>query len=177
MDQITGLAAHRPMLAVYEDVHWADPTTLKLLESVIERVRTLPMLVIITCRPEFSPRWSGHAHLTLLTLSRLGRRQGTSMVEQLTGGKALPAEVLAQVLARTDGVPLFVEELTKLVLESGLLVEESDATFSPALCRRSRSRPPCTTASWLASTGSLRSSKWRKSRPALVGIFPTTWSQ
>ena len=126
VDQITGLAAHRPVLAVYEDVHWADPTTLELLESVIERVRTLPMLVLITCRPEFSPRWSGHAHLTLLTLSRLGRRQGTSMVEQLTGGKALPAEVLAQVLARTDGVPLFVEELTKVVLESGLLVEESD---------------------------------------------------
>jgi class 3 adenylate cyclase/predicted ATPase len=126
VDQITGLAAHRPVLAVYEDVHWADPTTLELLESVIERVRTLPMLVLITCRPEFSPRWSGHAHLTLLTLSRLGRRQGTSMVEQLTGGKTLPAEVLAQVLARTDGVPLFVEELTKVVLESGLLVEESD---------------------------------------------------
>ena len=126
VDQITGLAAHRPVLAVYEDVHWADPTTLELLESVIERVRTLPMLVLITCRPEFSPRWSGHAHLTLLTLSRLGRRQGTSMVEQLTGGKALPAEVLAQILARTDGVPLFVEELTKVVLESGLLVEESD---------------------------------------------------
>jgi class 3 adenylate cyclase/predicted ATPase len=126
VDQITGLAAHRPVLAVYEDVHWADPTTLELLESVIERVRTLPMLVLITCRPEFPPRWSGHAHLTLLTLSRLGRRQGTSMVEQLTGGKALPAEVLAQVLARTDGVPLFVEELTKVVLESGLLVEESD---------------------------------------------------
>ena len=126
VDQITGLAAHRPVLAVYEDVHWADPTTLELLELVIERVRTLPMLVLITCRPEFSPRWSGHAHLTLLTLSRLGRRQGTSMVEQLTGGKALPAEVLAQILARTDGVPLFVEELTKVVLESGLLVEESD---------------------------------------------------
>jgi len=126
VDQLTGLAAHRPVLAVYEDVHWADPTTLEWLESAIERVQTLPILVLITCRPEFSPRWTGHAHLTLLTLSRLGRRQGTSMVEQLTGGKALPAEVLAQVLARTDGVPLFVEELTKVVLESGLLAEESD---------------------------------------------------
>ncbi|UQR67606.1 AAA family ATPase [Bradyrhizobium sp. C-145] len=126
MDQLTGLAAHRPVLAVYEDVHWADPTTLEWLESAIERVQTLPILVLITCRPEFSPRWTGHAHLTLLTLSRLGRRQGTSLIEQLTGGKALPTEVLAQVLARTDGVPLFVEELTKTVLESGMLAEQSD---------------------------------------------------
>ncbi|MET4418927.1 adenylate/guanylate cyclase domain-containing protein [Bradyrhizobium sp. RT3a] len=126
VDQLTGLAAHRPVLAVYEDVHWADPSTLEWLESAIERVQTLPILVLITCRPEFSPRWTGHAHLTLLTLSRLGRRQGASMVEQLTGGKALPAEVLAQVLARTDGVPLFVEELTKAILESGMLAEESD---------------------------------------------------
>jgi predicted ATPase len=114
------------VLALYEDVHWSDPTTLELLELVIDRVQALPILVLITCRPEFSPRWTGHAHLTMLTLSRLGRRQGTSMVERITGGKALPEEVLTQVLARTDGVPLFVEELTKAVLESGLMAEERD---------------------------------------------------
>jgi class 3 adenylate cyclase/predicted ATPase len=122
--QLTGLAAHRPVLAVYEDVHWADPTMLELLESAIDRVQALPIFMLITCRPEFSPRWTGHAHLTLLTLSRLGRRQGTSLVERITGGKALPEEVLTQVLARTDGVPLFVEELTKAVLESGLMAEK-----------------------------------------------------
>jgi len=126
LEQLTGLATHQPVLALYEDVHWADPSTLELLESAIDRVQSLPILVLITCRSEFSPRWTGHAHLTLLTLSRLGRRQGTSMIEQLTGGKPLPAEVLAQVLARTDGVPLFVEELTKAVLESGLMTEEKD---------------------------------------------------
>jgi class 3 adenylate cyclase/predicted ATPase len=126
VDQLTGLAARQPVLALYEDVHWADPTTLELLESAIDRVQALPILMLITCRPEFSPRWTGHAHLTLLTLSRLARRQGASMVERLTGGKALPPEVLAQVLTRTDGVPLFLEELTKAVVEAGLMVEEGD---------------------------------------------------
>ena len=79
------------------------------------------MLVLVTFRPEFAPPWAGHGHVTALSLSRLGRRQGAAMVERVTGGKALPAEVLDQILARTDGVPLFVEELTKAVLESGLL--------------------------------------------------------
>ena len=107
------------MLALYEDVHWADPTTLELLGRVIERVQRLPVLVVVTFRPEFAPPWTGHGHVTALSLSRLGRRQGGAMVERVTGGKALPAEVLEQILARTDGVPLFVEELTKTVLEFG----------------------------------------------------------
>ena len=85
------------MLALYEDVHWADPTTLEALDLVIDRVRTLRALVVVTFRPEFAPRWTGDAHVNLLTLSRLGRRQGAAMVEQVTGGKALPPEVLEKV--------------------------------------------------------------------------------
>ncbi|TIS62351.1 adenylate/guanylate cyclase domain-containing protein, partial [Mesorhizobium sp.] len=125
LDQVAGLAKREPVLEVFEDVHWADATTLELLDLVVDRVRTLRAMVLITFRPEVTPRWTGHAHVTILTLSRLGRRQGTAVVEHLTGGKALPAEILEQIVARTDGVPLFVEELTKTVLESGLLKEEA----------------------------------------------------
>ena len=94
------------MLALYEDVHWADPTTLELLGRVVERVQRLPVLAVVTFRPEFTPP-GRHGHVTALSLTRLGRRQGGAMVGRVAGGKALPAEVLEQILARTDGVPLF----------------------------------------------------------------------
>jgi class 3 adenylate cyclase/tetratricopeptide (TPR) repeat protein len=126
LDQLAGLTAREPALAIYEDVHWADPTTLELLGRVVERVQRLPVLVVVTFRPEFVPSWTGYGHVTALSLGRLGRRQGGTMVGRLAGGKALPPEVLEQILNRTDGVPLFVEELTKAVLESGLLRDEGD---------------------------------------------------
>jgi class 3 adenylate cyclase/predicted ATPase len=124
--QMEGLAARQPLFVVFEDVHWMDPTTLDLLDRVVERLQALPVLVIVTFRPEFVPSWTGQAHVTLLALSRMNRRQCAAMVEKVTGGKALPEEVLGQIVAKTDGVPLFVEELTKTVLESGLLAEEAD---------------------------------------------------
>jgi class 3 adenylate cyclase len=126
VDQLAALAEEQPVLALYEDVHWIDPSTLELLGMVIERVRELPVLVLITFRPEFQPPWTGHAHLTALTMSRLGRRQGADLVARVTGDKPLPAEVVEQIVSRTDGVPLFVEELTKTVLESGLLADAGD---------------------------------------------------
>jgi class 3 adenylate cyclase/predicted ATPase len=126
IDQVEGLAARQPVLAVYEDVHWIDPTTLEALDLLIERVQRLPVLVLITFRPEFSPPWTGHAHVMQLSLSRLTRRHGQALVAAVTGGKRLPDEVLDQILAKTDGVPLFVEELTKTVLESGLLTDAGD---------------------------------------------------
>ena len=125
-DQLLGLAAHRPVLALYEDVHWADPTSLELLDLVVDRVQGAPALVLITFRPEFVPPWTRYAHVTALTLSRLSRRQGAAMVERLSAGKALPATVLDQIVAKTDGVPLFVEELTRAVLETNLLRDEGD---------------------------------------------------
>ena len=88
--------------------------------------RRCPILLVITYRPEYTPHWAEQAHVTTLGLSRLGRRHGAELVAKLTGGKALPAEVLEQIVAHTDGVPLFVEELTKSVLESGLLREAGD---------------------------------------------------
>ena len=126
LEQVRGLAARQPLLAIYEDVHWADPTMLEFLDRAVDEVQRLPILMIITFRPEFVPRWTGHGHVTALFLSRLGRRQGAAVVDRITGGKLLPQEVLEQILAKTDGVPLFVEELTKTVLESGLLRERGN---------------------------------------------------
>jgi predicted ATPase len=125
-DQLAGLAARQAVLDVYEDVHWIDPSTLELLDLVIERVRHLRVLVLITYRPEFAPPWTGQAHLTLLPLNRLGRSQGAAMALRVSGGKKLPSEIVEQIVARTEGVPLFVEELTKAVLESGILTDAGD---------------------------------------------------
>ena len=124
--QVEGLARRQPVLALYEDVHWIDPTSLELLDLLVERVRALPVLVVVTFRPEFRPPWIGQPHVTSLTLNRLSRRHGTAIIERLTGGKVLPPEVQKQIVAKTDGVPLFLEELTKTILESGLLREEDD---------------------------------------------------
>jgi predicted ATPase/class 3 adenylate cyclase len=126
VDQVLGLARHRPVLALFEDVHWADPTSLELLELLVDRVQGAPVLVLITFRPEFEPPWMHYPHVTALTLSRLSRRQGAAMVARLSDGKALPPAVLDQIVAKTDGVPLFVEELTRTVLETNLLRDEGD---------------------------------------------------
>jgi predicted ATPase/class 3 adenylate cyclase len=126
VDQVLGLATRRPVLALYEDVHWADPTLLELLDLLVDRIQGAPVLVLITFRPEFEPSWTRYAHVTALTLSRLSRRQGAAMVARLSGGKALPPAVLDQIVAKTDGVPLFVEELTRTVLETNLLRDEGD---------------------------------------------------
>ena len=126
VDQVAGLAAEQPALALFKDVHWIDPSTLELLSLVIERIQRLPVLVLVTFRPEFQPPWTGHAHVTALSISHLGRHQGADLVARITGDKPLPAEVVEQIVARTDGVPLFVEELTKTVLESGWLADAGD---------------------------------------------------
>jgi predicted ATPase len=126
VDQLKGLATRQPLLAVYEDAHWLDPTTLEFLDMVVQHVPTLPILVVISFRPEFVPPWTGYPHVVTLSLSRLTRRHGAAIVDQVTGGKSLPPEVLDQILMKTDGVPLFVEELTKTVMESGLLRDAGD---------------------------------------------------
>src|SRR5262249_49355367 len=124
--QLEGLARRRPVVMIFEDAHWIDPTSRELLDFIIERVRNLPVLLIVTFRPEFQMPWSGQPQVSMVTLNRLDRYDRTVLVEQVAGGKALPDEVLAQIVDRADGVPLFVEELTKSVLEGGLLREEGD---------------------------------------------------
>jgi class 3 adenylate cyclase/predicted ATPase len=123
MRHLEGLARHRPLVIVLEDAHWIDPTSRELVDLAVERVRNLPALLIITFRPEFQPPWVGQQGVTLLALNRLDRRDRMMLVEQVAGAKALPEAIVAQIADRTDGVPLFVEELTKSVLESGILRE------------------------------------------------------
>ena len=120
---LLALAAEQPVLFIVEDVHWVDPSTLEFLTLLIDQGPTARLLTLLTCRPEFHAPWGFRAHLTPLTLHRLPRPQVAQMSVRVAGGKALPPEVVEQIVAKTDGVPLFVEELTKMVLESGLLRE------------------------------------------------------
>ena len=120
------IAAQQPVLFVMEDLHWVDPTTLELLSLLVDQGPTARILALWTFRPDFSPPWTGRSHLTQVTLPRLPRRQAAEMTGRVAHGKALPPEVVEQIVAKTDGVPLFVEELTKMVLESGLLQEQEE---------------------------------------------------
>jgi class 3 adenylate cyclase/predicted ATPase len=126
LDQLEGLARCKPILLLFEDAHWADATSLELLDLMADRVGHLPILAIVTFRPGFEPAWAGLRNVTELSLGRLDRTQVQAMVEQLTGGRQLPAEVTGQIVGKTDGIPLFVEELTKAVLEAGILVENTE---------------------------------------------------
>ena len=126
VDLTEAAAKKRPSVMLFEDLHWADPTTLELLDLMIDRVRTVPLLIVLTHRPEFQNRWVALGHVAGLNLSKLTRAQSGAIVSRVMGGKALPEDLLEQIIARTDGVPLFVEELTKSVLESGELKEEAD---------------------------------------------------
>jgi class 3 adenylate cyclase/predicted ATPase len=119
-------AERQPVLVAWEDLHWADPTTLEVLGLVIEQAPTVPMLHVLTSRPAFSPPWPPRSHLTPLVLTRLERPQVEALIAQRAGGKTLPAEVVQHIVAKTDGVPLYVEELTKMLLTSALLREEAD---------------------------------------------------
>ena len=126
LDQFEGLARQQPILLSFEDAHWADATSLELLDLTVERVRQLPVLALFTFRPEFEPPWVGLPNVSTLTLGRLDRSNVQSMVVRVTGGRMLPAEVTEQIVVKTDGNPLFVEELTKAVLEAGILVENAE---------------------------------------------------
>ena len=119
--RIDRLAARGPILMVLEDAHWLDPTSRELFDQIVDRLQSLPVLLVATFRPELSPPWTGFPHVTLLTLNRLPQAQVVALIDRITEGKSLPTEVLGQILARTEGVPLFTEELTKAVLEAGIL--------------------------------------------------------
>jgi class 3 adenylate cyclase/DNA-binding winged helix-turn-helix (wHTH) protein/predicted ATPase len=120
------IAAQQPVLFIMEDLHWVDPTTLDLLSLLIDQGPTARILTLLTSRLDFTPPWTGRAHCTQVTLARLPQPQVTEIARRVAHGKALPAEVGAQIVAKADGVPLFVEEVTRMVLESGLLQEQDD---------------------------------------------------
>jgi class 3 adenylate cyclase/tetratricopeptide (TPR) repeat protein len=135
--QLIALSRDAPVLLSLEDAHWIDPSSLEAFDHLVPLVQTERVLAVITFRPEFSPPWTGQSHVTLLTLNRLGTRQTVELARRVAGPRAVPDDVLRQIAARTDGVPLFAEELTKSVLESGLLSDRPDrlgvATPLPAL--------------------------------------------
>ena len=116
--QLAEMASQKPVLMIFEDVHWIDPTSLEALNRTVSRVKTLPALLVLTFRPEFNAPWAGQSHMTTVPLNRLGEREAAAIVARLAGDKEVPADVMAEILQRTDGIPLFVEEMTKAVLES-----------------------------------------------------------
>jgi class 3 adenylate cyclase len=116
--QVARLASRQPVLMIFEDAHWTDPTSLEAFGQIVDGIKTLPALLIVTFRPEFNAPWVGQSHVTSLTLNRLGERDAAAIIARLAGNKALPADVLAEIVGRTDGIPLFVEEMTKAVLEA-----------------------------------------------------------
>ncbi|HEY3679053.1 MAG TPA: AAA family ATPase, partial [Bradyrhizobium sp.] len=126
ISQIVGLTKRQPVLLVVEDAHWADPTSLELFELIVAQISSLPLLAIVTFRPEFVPPWIGRSQVTLISLNRLPRRLCAELIGHVTGSKVLPQTVSDQINDRTDGVPLFIEELTKAVVESGLLGHTND---------------------------------------------------
>ena len=120
------MAERQPVLVIVEDLHWVDPSTLELLGLLIDQVPTTRLYTVLTCRPTFQPPWGFRTHLTPLALNRLTPPQAEEMVGRMLGGKRLPAAVLQQIVTKTDGIPLFVEEVTKAVVEAGLLTAAQD---------------------------------------------------
>ena len=116
--QLAGLTRQRPALMIVEDAHWVDPTSLEVFGRTVDQIKTLPVLLIITFRHEFNAPWAGRSHVTSLALNRLGEREAATIIASLVGNKELPADLMAEIVERTDGIPLFVEEMTKAVLEA-----------------------------------------------------------
>jgi predicted ATPase len=116
--QMGAFSRSKPVLMIFEDVHWIDPTSLEMLGRTVDRIRNLRVLLVVTFRPDFDPPWLGRPYVTALTINRLGEREIVVMVERVIGNKLLPAGVLQDIIERTDGIPLFIEEMTKAVLEA-----------------------------------------------------------
>ena len=117
--QMEALSRSNPVLMIFEDAHWADPTSLEVFSRVVDRLRNLRVLLIVTFRPEFDPPWIGRPYVTALTLNRLAQRDIEAMIDSVVGNKLIPASIRQDIIERTDGIPLFVEEMTKAVLEAG----------------------------------------------------------
>ena len=125
-EQLTGLAKKQPLLVIFEALHWSDPTTLEFVGRLVELIQALPVLMIVTHRPDMSIPWIGEPHVTSLVLRRFNPGESKTLVEQLTAQKSLPRELLEQVVSKANGVPLFIEELTRNVLEAGILEDQGD---------------------------------------------------
>jgi class 3 adenylate cyclase/predicted ATPase len=141
LQQLEILSRRRPVLLIYEDAHWSDPSSLELLDMAVRRVPALPILLIMTFRPDFQPPWTGEPHVTTVTLNRLGRRDGAALIGALPGSDALQDEVVGDILDRADGIPLFVEELAKAAVEAG---SDGDGASRPSSGQRRALGVPAT---------------------------------
>ena len=143
ISQMDGLTRSRPVLMVFEDAHWADPTSLEVFSRAVSEIASRRILLIVTFRPEFEPPWIGRAHVTALTIGRLTQFEVDGIIDQVIGSNPLPASIRQDIIERSDGTPLFVEEMTKAVLEAGGqgAAEHIVAAVPP---RRRRSPQPCT---------------------------------
>jgi predicted ATPase len=136
ISQMEALTRQNPVLMIVEDAHWIDPTSLEVFGRTVDQIKTLPGLLIVTFRPEFNAPWAGRSHVTSVALNRLAERETAAIIARLVGNKELPADVMAEIVERTDGIPLFVEEMTKAVLEAegeGEARRTAGAVPSPAL--------------------------------------------
>jgi class 3 adenylate cyclase/predicted ATPase len=165
--QLVWLANQQPILMIFEDVHWIDPTSLEALGRIVNRIKALPALLIVTFRSEFNAPWVGRSHVTSLTLNRLGEREVAVIIAHIVGNKGLPADVMTEIAERTDGIPLFVEEMTKAVLETE---SESDARQTvAAVPSRALAVPPSLHASLMARLDRLGPAKELAQIGAAIG--------
>ena len=165
--QVVALARQNPVLMIFEDVHWIDPTSLELLGRIVDGIPILRVLLIITYRPEFEPPWIGSSHVTTLTLNRLGEREIDALIDRVTGNRPLPANIRQDIIERTDGIPLFVEEMTKAVLEAS--VEDAAEGTVAAIPSPSVAVPASLHASLMARLDRLDSAKEVAQIGAVIG--------
>src|SRR5262249_27078017 len=155
--QLEGLSRSNPVLMIFEDTHWLDPSSLELLGRTVDRLRTLRVLLIVTYRPEFDPPWIGRAYVSALNLNRLSEREIAALIEKVSGNKRRPETVRQHIVERTDGIPLFVEEMTRAMLEAE---SEGDAQKAAATVPPSASTVPASLhASLMARLDRLGSAK------------------
>jgi class 3 adenylate cyclase/predicted ATPase len=165
--QLEALARQNPVLMIFEDVHWIDPTSLEALGRVVDRIRTARVLLIVTFRPEFDPPWIGRPYVTALTINRMAQRETETIIDRVVGNKLLPPDIRQDIIDRTDGIPLFVEEMTKAVLEAegeGEARRTATAIPSPALAV-----PPSLHASLMARLDRLGLAKEVAQMGAAIG--------
>jgi predicted ATPase len=165
--QLAALTRQNPLLMIFEDAHWGDPTSLELFSRIVDKIPTLPVLLIVTFRPEFDPPWIGRPHVTALTLNRLGEREISAMINRVVGNKPLPAKIRQDIIERTDGIPLFVEEMTKAVLEAGS--ESASEHITAAVPSPALAVPASLHASLMARLDRLGSAKEVAQTGAAIG--------
>ena len=157
VSQVAALSRQNPMLMIFEDAHWTDPTGLELFSRIVEKIQTFRVLLIVTFRSEFDPPWIGRPYVTALTLNRLAEREVSAMIDRVVGNKELPANIRQDIIERTDGIPLFVEEMTKAVLEAGS--ESASERTAAAVPSRALAVPASLHASLMARLDRLGSAK------------------